>query len=161
MSNPYQRALRLGKYLIIVLEGHPESVIDLRLDQPWAELKAHAAKTNLKGLTSHELSHLPYPILILAAVEIWKANHNALPLNRPEKAAFSEILKNIGAGLVDDENIREALAHCYRLFAGTSIPTDLSNYMQDAKAKNLTEQVNVWALSLVVRGFLVSSQRPQ
>jgi len=56
-----------------IIESRPESdVPDLRLSHPFPALLALADRCDLTSLDSLEHSHVPYPILLLKALQLWK-----------------------------------------------------------------------------------------
>ncbi len=59
--------LSLGEYAVV--ETHPENQQDLRLDCPWPELVEHASSYDLDSV---DVSHIPYVVLILKAIQMWK-----------------------------------------------------------------------------------------
>ena len=54
------------------METHPDKIIDFRFDVPFDELTHYISNINLKKMDATEASHVPFPILILKALEQWK-----------------------------------------------------------------------------------------
>lgn len=93
----------------------PESVEDLRLLKPWPELtnfmqvKTHDIET----VSDHEHGHIPYVLLLLYHLDVWKASHDGVPpQNYSEKKQFKSLIEHgarksgaEGAG----ENFEEAM----------------------------------------------------
>jgi len=59
--------------LIVVVETHPEDVVDLRLDCPWPELSELASSLNLEEMDDMEHGHVPYILILLKFLEQWNA----------------------------------------------------------------------------------------
>ena len=60
-----------------VIESHPDNELpDLRLDQPFDELKAHCDMYDLKTLSRGQQSHIPYLVLLYKYVTAWKSQVN-------------------------------------------------------------------------------------
>src|SRR5579859_4886849 len=59
-------------WLMVVVETHPEDVVDLRLDAPWPELQKLASTLNLEEMDSFEHGHVPYILILLKLLEQWK-----------------------------------------------------------------------------------------
>jgi amyloid beta precursor protein binding protein 1 len=104
-----------------VVESHPESIYDLRLDKPWKKLADTINLYDFSNLTSHTASHIPFPIILLETIKHWKLAHSTLPVSRQEKHEFQSLIKFKMENSVDDENVREAISYCYKLFAGTHV----------------------------------------
>lgn len=74
-----------------------------------------------------------------------------MPKDRQEKNQFHELIKLIVGPTADDENVREAISNCYRVFSGTSINSDVTKYMSDSNADNITNLViSILELTFVV-----------
>lgn len=58
--------------LIVVVETHPEDVVDLRFDCPWPELQRLATTLNLPEMDDFEHGHVPYILILLKFLEKWK-----------------------------------------------------------------------------------------
>jgi hypothetical protein len=57
---------------MVVVETHPEDVVDLRLDAPWPELQKLASTLNFEDMDSFEHGHVPYILILLKILEQWK-----------------------------------------------------------------------------------------
>lgn len=65
--------------LMVVVETHPEDVVDLRLDAPWPELQNLASTLNFEEMDSFEHGHVPYVLILLKFLEQWKETVILLP----------------------------------------------------------------------------------
>ncbi|KAJ3259839.1 NEDD8-activating enzyme E1 regulatory subunit [Boothiomyces macroporosus] len=103
-----------------VIETHPESSIDLRLDCPWSELIEYAEKFKMNADDSMVLTHTPFPVILLKAAKIWKQNHASYPSTKDERISFQQAIKDLLPNVAaDEENLKEAESNCSRLFRGT------------------------------------------
>jgi NEDD8-activating enzyme E1 regulatory subunit len=59
--------------LTLVVETHPEDVVDLRLDCPWPELANLASTLNFSEMDDFEHGHIPYILILLKSLEQWNA----------------------------------------------------------------------------------------
>lgn len=68
-----------------VVETHPESIVDLRLSHPFPALVAHAATYNYATMDSEQHTHVPAVVILVKALEEWKAavRHLSLSLRPP------------------------------------------------------------------------------
>lgn len=55
-----------------VVESHPDSTVDLRLDCPWPELEEFAYEFKLEELAEMDHAHVPYLVLLLLYLKQWK-----------------------------------------------------------------------------------------
>uniref|UniRef100_A0A667X0M2 NEDD8-activating enzyme E1 regulatory subunit n=1 Tax=Myripristis murdjan TaxID=586833 RepID=A0A667X0M2_9TELE len=99
-----------------VIESHPDNALeDLRLDQPFAELKSHIQSYDLESMEKKDHSHTPWIIIVAKYLEKWLSEHNSQPpKNYKEKEAFRQlirqgILKNDNDVPEDEENFEEAV----------------------------------------------------
>ena len=58
---------------ICLVETHPESLIDLRLNQPFKELIEFSTEFDYDKLDSAGLSHVPAVVILVKALEEWKS----------------------------------------------------------------------------------------
>lgn len=64
---------------MIVVETHPEDVVDLRLDNPWPELAQLADTLEFDEMDDFEHGHVPYILILLKLLETWKRTVSPLP----------------------------------------------------------------------------------
>lgn len=104
-----------------VIESHPTSLVDLRLDMPWPELLEFTNSYDLKILDEVDLAHVPYVVLLLKYLDDWKSLHEgAVPKSFKEKKEFKELINSKRLG-VDQENYDEAIGASWRLFQDSSV----------------------------------------
>jgi NEDD8-activating enzyme E1 regulatory subunit len=141
-----------------IVESHPETVIDLRLDQPWIELLEFANTFDFTSKDAHYLIHIPFPILLLEAMKRWKKSGNSFPPKGEDKGLFHKMIRDLLGSNIDDENTHEAIAHCHRFFQGSKIPTEINQLFEDPLIDNIGPEVNGVNL---VESFLDSNQVTQ
>ncbi len=102
-----------------VVESKPVDEVesDLRLHKPFAEFVDFAAKFNLEYLDEIHHKHVPFPIILLKAKDMWKSTHaGKLPANFAEKKEFSEMIKKMAHDFTSEDNFIEAVAHVPKCF---------------------------------------------
>lgn len=105
----------------LVIESHPTSLVDLRLDTPWPELLEFVDQYDLETLDEVDLAHVPYVVLLLKYLETWKELHNGtVPKTFKEKNEFKTLINSKRLG-VDQENYDEAVSSSWRLFQDSSV----------------------------------------
>jgi hypothetical protein len=57
---------------LIVVETHPDAIVDLRFDQPFSELLSHVSSLDLTQMDRMTLGHIPFGVILLKAVQDWK-----------------------------------------------------------------------------------------
>jgi len=139
-----------------IIESKPDNPNDdLRLSTPWTELSEYAASFNFEEMDSAEHAHIPYVIILLQAIEKWKAEHGgAVPSTMPEKRAFKDAVAR-GAKKSTEENFSEAYKTAHKAFTPYSIPENVRAVLSDPKAKNITANSDAfWILAAAVREFV-------
>lgn len=64
-----------------VVETHPESLIDLRLNSPFDELVEYANTFNYASMDSATHGHVPAVIILIKALQEWKSTVRTLSLS--------------------------------------------------------------------------------
>ena len=110
--------------LKLVVESHIESdTAHLQLGSPPSGLFELASKYSLESNDSTMLSHIPYPLILILAVELWKSRVGEFPPPKDKRRDFSNFVKSFGSNLVDDENFQEAIKfqNLNPMFEGVSV----------------------------------------
>ena len=78
-------------------ESHPDNTIpDLRLDQPFAEIERFCTKFDLDKMTSTEHSHVPYIVPLFQALSSWRRdNDNKFPSSYKEKVQVRQLFEKM------------------------------------------------------------------
>ncbi|RUS25947.1 hypothetical protein BC938DRAFT_471426 [Jimgerdemannia flammicorona] len=163
--------------LSTVVETHPDSLTDLRLDCPFPALRDFAAMFDLDSLDSMDHGHVPFVVVLLKYLDAWRAEviigggvyeeiegggvmknvdeHNgAIPTTYAEKNAFKSLLRS-GARTSDEENFEEAVANVWRACTVTRVPSDIQKILVDPACENLTaHSASFWIVARAVREFV-------
>ncbi|KAK9479449.1 hypothetical protein V1514DRAFT_351231 [Lipomyces japonicus] len=155
----FYASLRLVVPEHTVVESHPDSTVELRLDSPWPELEQLAESVNLDELDDMEHAHVPYVILLLKYLKKWKQEHNGdSPSNYAEKNQFKQLIK-AGIRTNDPENFEEAINAVWRASQKTEIPSSIKKILGDKRAQELTEtSTKFWILARAVADFVLSPE---
>ncbi|KAK9367806.1 hypothetical protein V1509DRAFT_625390 [Lipomyces kononenkoae] len=137
-----------------VVESHPDSTVDLRLDCPWPELEKFADAIDLDTLDETDHAHVPYVVILLKYLKQWKAEHGGCPPSKyAEKNQFKDMIRS-GIRSNDPENFDEAIAAVLRATQETTIP--ITSVLNDPRAQNLHEDsTNFWILVRAAADFVV------
>ncbi|XP_029112104.1 NEDD8-activating enzyme E1 regulatory subunit isoform X1 [Scleropages formosus] len=154
--------MRLAVKEHTVVESHPDNALeDLRLDQPFAELKNHIQSYDLDNMDKKDHSHTPWIIVVAKYLEKWYNEHNyQLPKNYKEKEAFRQliregILKNENGVAEDEENFEEAIKNVNTALNPTKIPSTVQDILNAEGWKNITAQTPAfWVMARAVKEFV-------
>uniref|UniRef100_A0A8C7UIJ2 NEDD8-activating enzyme E1 regulatory subunit n=1 Tax=Oncorhynchus mykiss TaxID=8022 RepID=A0A8C7UIJ2_ONCMY len=124
-----------------VIESHPDNALeDLRLDQPFAELKSHIQSYDLEGMG--------------------KKHNFQLPKNYKEKEAFKQlirqgILKNEKGTPEVEENFEEAIKNVNTALNPTKISNGVDDLFNGEQCNDITSQTPAfWVMTRAVREFV-------
>uniref|UniRef100_A0A8C2ENY4 NEDD8-activating enzyme E1 regulatory subunit n=1 Tax=Cyprinus carpio TaxID=7962 RepID=A0A8C2ENY4_CYPCA len=145
-----------------VVESHPDNALeDLRLDQPFTELKHHVECYDLDNMEKKDHSHTPWIIVVAKYLEKWYSEHNSqLPKNYKEKEAFRQliragILTNENGTPEDEENFEEAIKNVNTALNPTKVPSGTEEIFNAEQCENITAQSpSFWVIAHGVRDFV-------
>jgi amyloid beta precursor protein binding protein 1 len=159
--------LRISAPTRCVVDTHPDTLIDLRLLNPWEELLTAAAAYTKDldvaesdgGMDDHKHGHVPYLLLLLKYLEDWKASHGGKPPSTySEKNEFKEIIRNkmrtnVPGG--SEENYEEAMAAVLKNVRPAEIASTTKAVLEDPRCINPTADCeSFWIIAHAVREFL-------
>ncbi|XP_073515270.1 NEDD8-activating enzyme E1 regulatory subunit [Phyllobates terribilis] len=147
-----------------VTESHPDNALeDLRLDQPFTELREHLQLYDLDHMERKDHSHTPWIIVVAKYLEKWRTeNAEQIPKGYKEKEAFRDllrqgILKNENGVPEDEENFEEAVKNVNTALNTTKIPSNIEDIFNDERCTNITQQSSdFWILARAVKEFTAS-----
>lgn len=144
-----------------IVDTHPskDTLIDLRLVNPWSELSLAAEKVaDMDSMDDYDHGHIPYILILLHYLGKWKADHNGLaPQNFKEKYEFRELVRS--AQRTDnpeggEENFEEAVAEVLKAVNLFQLPSTLREIfeMEHCKTPSKTSG-NFWIIAAAVKKF--------
>lgn len=139
-----------------IVDTHPDpaSSVDLRILKPWPALRDLAERTtkDLQSLSDDDHSHIPYVLLLLHYVEVWKArNEGRLPQSYKEKSELRDMIKkeerqsNADAG---EENYQEAVGSVLKALGSPSLSSGVREVFEAEECQNITSEVSMLHLSI-------------
>ncbi|CAL0333926.1 unnamed protein product [Lupinus luteus] len=140
-----------------VIESKPDHFLDdLRLNNPWPELKrlAEGFDLNVQDPVVHK--HIPYVVILVKMADEWAKSHGGnLPSTREEKREFKELLK---AGMVaqDEDNYKEAIDASFKVFAPRGISSELQQIINDSSAEVDSSSSDFWVLVAALKEFIAN-----
>ncbi|KIY97632.1 NEDD8-activating enzyme E1 regulatory subunit [Monoraphidium neglectum] len=144
-----------------VVESKPDTQVDdLRLVRPWPALAAFAASFDLAALDDAHHKHVPYAVLLLQALERWRAEHGgAAPGTFAERAAFKKQLAAMRRqgpeGVpMDEENVDEALKAAFHAWTQPSIPSEVRRILEDERTEVGPSSDDFWVMAAALKEFV-------
>lgn len=145
-----------------IVDTHPDpaSTQDLRLLNPWPELLEFLEKKtgNLNSLSDHDHGHVPYLLILLHFLNVWKASHGGqAPANYSEKKEFKALVES-GARTDNseggEENFDEAAAAVLKSLNPPSISSGLREVFEADDCQSLkSTSANFWVIANAIRKF--------
>ncbi|KAI9317551.1 ThiF family protein [Dichotomocladium elegans] len=145
-----------------VIETHPENVIDLRLGCPFKELEEYADSVDLDALDQTDHGHIPFVVIILKYLSLWKAQHDGQsPTSYSERNRFKELIR-AGMRTVDEENFEEALSNVWRLSSTETVSSAIRTIFNDYECQNITATSSAfWIICRAVKDFVENEGQGQ
>lgn len=148
-----------------IVDTHPDpaSTQDLRLLNPWPQLLEFLEKKtgNLNSLSDHDHGHVPYLLILLHYLKVWKASHGGqAPANYSEKKEFKALVES-GARTNNseggEENFDEAAAAVLKSLNPPSISSGLREVFEADDCQSLKPaSANFWIIANAIRKFHTS-----
>ena len=156
-SSGFISSLRTQVGEVAFVETHPDSLVDLRLDKPFPALLDYAKSLDVDAMDSAEHGHLPAVVIILRALESYKAsNDGALPKTTKERNALKALITQ-GRRSADEENFDEALALVIKLARPSIIPDNITKLFSDPQCTNpAPSSPPFWLLLRAVKEFVLA-----
>lgn len=148
-----------AEFPIVDTHPDPDTIQDLRLLAPWAELVAAEKELgDITQLSDHDHGHLPWLLLLLHYLEEWKKTHDGqYPSSFKEKTQFRDLVgskartSNPEGG---EENFDEASAAVLKSISPPSIGSGCREMFAMPSCTNLTaESANFWVVANAIKQF--------
>ncbi|XP_059277794.1 NEDD8-activating enzyme E1 regulatory subunit AXR1-like [Lycium ferocissimum] len=130
-----------------VIESKPDHFLDdLRLNNPWPELRRFADTIDLNTTDAVEHKHTPYIIILVKMAEEWANTHGGkLPSTREDKKQFKDLIKSKMITM-DEENYKEAMEASFKLFSPQGISPNLQKIIDDSCAEVDSNSSDFWVM---------------
>lgn len=139
-----------------VVESKPadKEVKDLRLNAPFPKLVEYANSVDVEALNDMLHGHVPYIVLLLKALDQWKATHDGtLPSTFAQKDEFKRLIKAGSRSSIED-NYPEAIANAYICFSTEVLPADVQQVLDDPQAQTAdSSSLLFWQCARAVSDF--------
>ncbi|KAL6136889.1 hypothetical protein ACLB2K_062184 [Fragaria x ananassa] len=140
-----------------VIESKPEHFLDdLRLNNPWPELKGFAETIDLDVSDPVAHKHTPYVVILVKMAQEWAKSHGGgLPTTREEKKEFKERIK-ARMTAIDEENYREATENSFKVFTARGISSELQQMISDSRSEIDSSSSDFWVMVAALKEFLAN-----
>ena len=153
-SLPGESGSGSGKMHTIV-ESHPDhNRIDLRITNPFDGLRAHADAIDLDALDTYAYNHVPYPILLLKALDAFVALHGHPPASSADKREFRKALRALARDPEGQNNVDEASKAALRAWVKSVPSDDVAAVLAAAPAKVGPEAEPFWLAAAGLAAFV-------
>ncbi|MED6147620.1 NEDD8-activating enzyme E1 regulatory subunit axr1 [Stylosanthes scabra] len=140
-----------------VIESKPEHFLDdLRLNNPWPELKSFADSIDLTAQDPVAHKHIPYVVILVKMADEWAKSHGGkLPSTREQKKEFKDLLK---ARMIspDEDNYKEAIEASFKVFAPQGISWDLQKILNDSSSEVDSNSSDFWVMVSALKEFIAN-----
>ncbi|KIK63910.1 hypothetical protein GYMLUDRAFT_94847 [Collybiopsis luxurians FD-317 M1] len=116
-----------------IVESHSETAASLRIDKAFPALLDYAMSLSLETMDITDHAHIPYPVILVRALEEWRREREQVsgpssgqgaPSTAAEKKAFKERIRSMMRKF-DEENFEEAESQAYKCWTTTGIPSEV------------------------------------
>ncbi|KAJ7981295.1 NEDD8-activating enzyme E1 regulatory subunit [Quillaja saponaria] len=138
-----------------VIESKPDHFLDdLRLNNPWPELRSFAETIDLNVEDPVAHKHIPYVVILVKLADEWAKSHGSkLPSTREEKKDFKELLRSRMVAL-DEDNYKEAMETSFKVFAPPGISSGLQKIINDSSAEVDSNSLDFWVMVAALKEFI-------
>lgn len=132
-----------------VIETHPESFNDLRLDAPIPGLEAWVDAIDFEA-SSEQHGNIPYAAILVRYIKAWAQTQEegtTFPSTYKQK---QELKKLIQAGMLnsDEENFEQAIAAVNSMVQARKVPSHVLAIFQNPKCQDIDDKVKTSLIAL-------------
>ncbi|CAN6908837.1 unnamed protein product [Brassica oleracea] len=138
-----------------VIDSKPDHFLDdLRLNNPWPELKSFVETIDLNVSDPVAHKHIPYVVILVKMADEWAQSHSAnLPSTREEKKEFKDLVKSKMISM-DEENYKEAIEAAFKVFAPRGISSEIQQICNDTCAELSSNSSDFWVMVAALKEFI-------
>ncbi|MBW0487074.1 hypothetical protein O181_026789 [Austropuccinia psidii MF-1] len=142
-----------------LIETHPNSLADLRLDSPFPDLLDFVSSFEMKSLDGFDHAHIPAVVIIIHFLELFKTTHDGnLPKNSAERNELKKMILSEQRNS-DEDNFDEAVSMIARACNPTTIPSHIQELFSDKYCDEIPPfQSTFWLLVRTLREFVKRGQ---
>ncbi|XP_052178212.1 NEDD8-activating enzyme E1 regulatory subunit AXR1-like isoform X2 [Diospyros lotus] len=143
-----------------VIESKPDHFLDdLRLNNPWPELRSFAETIDLNVPDPVVHKHVPYVVILVKMADEWAQNHGGnLPSTREEKKELKELIRSRMRAM-DEDNYKEAIEASFKVFAPQGTSSNLQRIINDSFADVDSNSSDFWVMVAALKEFIANEGR--
>ncbi|XP_037444147.1 NEDD8-activating enzyme E1 regulatory subunit AXL-like isoform X2 [Triticum dicoccoides] len=140
-----------------VIESKPDHFLDdLRLHNPWTELKQFAKSIDICDKDTVVHKHTPYIVILVRLAEKWADAHDGqLPSTRQEKREFKDLIRAHMLN-VDEDNYKEAVESSYKVSVTPGISNEIRQIIDDSSSEVNFSSSDFWVLVSALKEFITN-----
>lgn len=125
---------------------------DLRLTDPFPELRRFADSIDFASLDDAQHAHVPYVVILIQSLDMFRREHEgkSLPSTKDEKDRFKHIVLSFQRNN-QEANFSEALENAYKAWIPYSIPEPVQKVLE---LKAVNERSDFWIVARAVSQFV-------
>uniref|UniRef100_A0AC35UCR3 NEDD8-activating enzyme E1 regulatory subunit n=1 Tax=Rhabditophanes sp. KR3021 TaxID=114890 RepID=A0AC35UCR3_9BILA len=138
--------------------------VDLRLTNPWPELKEYIDSIKLEELDHGEHSHVPYSVILMKAFESFMAKQEkkSMLLQNSDRQNFKKHLasmKKFGDKGEDEDNFKEAEDNFAKYIINLNFPENVTRLFNDARCDYplMADKQKVWTYVAAIKKFKIEN----
>ncbi|KAI8551939.1 hypothetical protein RHMOL_Rhmol06G0226200 [Rhododendron molle] len=138
-----------------VIESKPDHFLDdLRLNNPWPELRSFAETIDLNVPDPVVHKHTPYVVILVKMAAEWAQTHGGrFPSTREEKKEFKELIR-ARMRAFDEDNYKEAMDASFKVFAARGISSNLQRILSNSCADVDSNSSDFWVMVAALKDFI-------
>ncbi|CAH8380858.1 unnamed protein product [Eruca vesicaria subsp. sativa] len=138
-----------------IIDSKPDHFLDdLRLNNPWPELKRFVETIDLNTPDPIAHKHIPYVVILVKMADEWAKTHsNNLPSTREEKREFKDLVKSKMVSM-DEDNYKEAVEATFKVFAPRGISKEIQEIIHDRSAEVDSNSSAFWVMVAALKEFI-------
>lgn len=138
-----------------IIDSKPDHFLDdLRLNNPWPELKRFVETIDLQTPDPIAHKHIPYVVILVKMADEWAQTHsNNLPSTREEKKEFKDLVKSKMVSM-DEDNYKEAVEATFKVFAPRGISKEIEKIINDSYAEVGSNSSAFWVMVAALKEFI-------
>ncbi|XP_033147640.1 NEDD8-activating enzyme E1 regulatory subunit AXL isoform X2 [Brassica rapa] len=138
-----------------IIDSKPDHFLDdLRLNNPWPELKRFVETIDLKTPDPIAHKHIPYVVILVKMADEWAKTHSSnLPSTREEKREFKDLVKSKMVSM-DEDNYKEAVEATFKVFAPRGISKEIQEIIDDRYAEVGSNSSAFWVMVAALKEFI-------
>ena len=153
-----------SEHCVVEAKLDPPPRTDLRLANPFPELRKYVDSFDLVALDDYEYGHTPYVVFLIKAADHWKCEHEGcLPKTFAEKQEFKERFKSLARRpWGEEENLSEAVEYAYSGYTPLSLPEEVKSLFADPSLDEIqsmdpcTPRFEFWIIVAAIKEFMAT-----